>query len=202
MRDSRTRSSDLGGWCPVLAQHEIKVDTAAALETSDITPDVQRLVEESRVLAGFALVHCLHTSAGLLLNEFESGFRRDLAELADRLVPADAQYRHDDMSVRCENLCPEDVDFPNGHSHLQHALLGTPTIIVPISERSLVLGRWQRILLVEYDRPRARRISVNLFGVSSTPGEERDDEGRQVASPRETAGQAPPSHAPHAAVVR
>ena len=201
MRGSRTRSSDLGAWYPVFAQHEIKLDTTAALETIDITPEVQRLVEESSVLAGFALVHCLHTSAGLLLNEFESGFRRDFAELADRLVPADAHYRHDDMSVRCENLCPEDVDFPNGHSHLQHSLFGTPTIIVPISERSLVLGRWQRILLVEYDRPRARRISVNLFGVGSTPGEERGDDGHQVASRRETAEPPPPPDAPHAAVV-
>ena len=35
-----------------------------------------------------------------------------------------------------------------------------PSVIVPVSDGSLVLGTWQRIILVELDGPRERQLAV------------------------------------------
>jgi secondary thiamine-phosphate synthase enzyme len=150
------------------ACRELVVDTEARYAARDITDEVQDLVAESGVDAGLALVQSLHTTAGLLLNENESGLRHDFAELADALVPTDRNYVHDDMDVRRENICPEDFECPNGHSHLQHALFGAPSIVLPVNGREIILGTWQRVMLVEYDRPRERRIVVQAVGVSTS----------------------------------
>src|SRR5207244_85652 len=143
----------------------LTVATTGACHLHDMTDDVRAIVEDSDVEMGICVLHSLHTTAGLLLNESETGLRSDLARLADRLVPRDDAYRHDDMRVRTENICPEDLESPNGHAHLQHALLGAASLVVPVREGQLVLGRWQRILLVEYDRPRERTVLVQLFGM-------------------------------------
>lgn len=71
------------------------------------------------------------------------------------------------MTVRCENLCPEDLVGPNGHAHLQHALFGSPGLVLPIADGRIVLGVWQRIQLVEYDRPRARRVFLQVLAAAS-----------------------------------
>jgi secondary thiamine-phosphate synthase enzyme len=58
-------------------------------------------------------------------------------------------------------MTPEEC--PNAHAHLQHLLLGTSEA-VPIQGGNLVLGRWQRIFLVELDRPRERKVLVQVVG--------------------------------------
>jgi secondary thiamine-phosphate synthase enzyme len=44
----------------------------------------------------------------------------------------------------------------NAHAHIKAAMLG-PSETVPIADGDLRLGRWQGILMVELDGPRARR---------------------------------------------
>jgi len=132
----------------------------------DLTDDAQDYVAACQVGSGLFLAHVLHTTAGLLLNERESGLQADLRDLADGLVPRQRPYRHDDMDVRTENLCPQDFDAPNGHAHLQHALFGSPALTLPVSDGRIVLGRWQRLLLVEYDRPRQRTVFMQVLRAS------------------------------------
>jgi secondary thiamine-phosphate synthase enzyme len=150
------------------AYRELVVETEARYEARDITHEVQAFVNESGVDAGMALIQSLHTTAGLLLNENETGLRHDFASLADALVPSDREYVHDDMSVRWENICPEDLECPNGHSHLQHALFGAPSIVLAVNRREIVVGTWQRVMLVEYDRPRERRVALQAVGVPAS----------------------------------
>jgi secondary thiamine-phosphate synthase enzyme len=144
---------------------ELVVDTEARYEARDITNDLQEFVAESGVEAGIALAQSLHTTAGLLLNENETGLRHDFASLADALVPTEHEYVHDDMSVRWENICPEDAECPNGHSHLQQAVFGAPSVVLAVQGHEIVLGTWQRLMLVEYDRPRERRVMLQALGV-------------------------------------
>jgi secondary thiamine-phosphate synthase enzyme len=54
-------------------------------------------------------------------------------------------------------------ECPNGHAHCQHLLLGTSETI-PIVDSELLLGRWQRIFLIELDRPRERQVFVQVQG--------------------------------------
>ena len=116
--------------------------------------------------AGMILALSLHTTAGLLVNERETGFRSDFRKVADRIAPRHHPYTHDDFSVRFENICPEDREFPNGHAHLQHTVFGSPSLVVPVQDAQLVLGQWQRVFLVEFDRPRIRRVALHGFGLA------------------------------------
>jgi secondary thiamine-phosphate synthase enzyme len=158
------------------ASGELVVDTKGRYEARDITHEVQAFVAESGVDAGTALVQSFHTTAGLLLNENETGLRHDFASLADSLVPSEHEYVHDDMTVRWENICPADFDCPNGHAHLQQALFGAPSIVLAVQRGELVLGTWQRLMLVEYDRPRERRITLQAVGAAASGNGHRPTE--------------------------
>jgi secondary thiamine-phosphate synthase enzyme len=46
--------------------------------------------------------------------------------------------------------------------HILSSLIGT-SLIVPIKERRLVLGTWQRVVLIEFNGPRERKIIISLF---------------------------------------
>lgn len=151
---------------PCYAQRSLPIETTGCNAFHDLTDDVARFVEESGMRCGMTLVLCVHTSAGLVLNESETGLKADFADATERLIPRDLDYRHDDLTIRFENICPEDREFPNAHSHLRHMVFGAPSLVVPVADGAVVLGRWQRIFLVEFDRPRSRRVELHCFGLS------------------------------------
>jgi secondary thiamine-phosphate synthase enzyme len=120
-------------------QHETRLRTAGGLTLTDITEDVQNAVRESGVI-------------------------EDFCDLLRRLVPHDSYYAHDDWDRRTENICPEDMDQGNGHSHCMAMLLGTAGESVPVRDGELQLGTWQRVLFIELDRERDRRWLVQVVG--------------------------------------
>ncbi len=138
-------------------QRETHLRTTGGLHVRDITEEVIEAVRESGVDEGIACVYSPHTTCCVRVNEFEQGFLEDFAQLLLRLVPRETYYAHDDWDRRTENICPEDMDFGNGHSHCMAMLLGTAGESIPIREGELMLGTWQRVLFLELDRERDRR---------------------------------------------
>lgn len=131
----------------------ITVATRRAGEVSDITRRVQEIVDATGRQAGIVTVFVVHTTAAIVVSEYEPGLVEDLPALFERLAPAKATYRH--------NLLNRD---DNAHSHLLGTLLG-PSVTVPIESGRLTLGVWQRIVLVELDtHPRSREIVVQVMG--------------------------------------
>ena len=130
----------------------------------DITDEVNQTVRDSGISNGIACVYSPHTTCSVRVNEFESGFLEDFAELLKRLVPSERYYAHDDWDRRTENICAEDMDFGNGHAHCMSMLLGPAGESIPVVERSLQLGTWQRVLFLELDRERDRRWIVQVVG--------------------------------------
>jgi secondary thiamine-phosphate synthase enzyme len=122
---------------------------------------VEKAVKACGVREGIALVFSCHTTAAIRINENEPLLLRDMEEFLKRLAPRELYYRHNDFEIRTHNMTPEEC--PNAHAHLQHLLLGTSEA-VPIQGGNLVLGRWQRIFLVELDRPRERKVLVQVVG--------------------------------------
>jgi len=138
--------------------------TTRCAEFVDLTDDVAETVEKSRVRNGMALVYSPHTTCAVIINEREAGFIQDFEELIPGLVPAASEYRHDDMSARTENLTPEDHEFPNGHAHCKHALIGSASETIPIVDGQLQLGQWQRVFFIELDRARDRKVFIQVMG--------------------------------------
>jgi secondary thiamine-phosphate synthase enzyme len=146
-------------------QRETQLRTAGGLTVTDITDEVQEVVRESGIQDGICCVYSPHTTCSVRVNEWETGFLEDFAVLLKRLVPSDHYYAHDDWDRRTENVCPEDMQFGNGHSHCMSMLLGPAGESVPVREGELCLGTWQRILFLELDRERDRRWLVQVVGV-------------------------------------
>jgi secondary thiamine-phosphate synthase enzyme len=119
------------------------VDTDASLTVTDVTDRVAAALPDDA--AGTATVFVRHTTAGLLVNEAEPRLLADVESfLADAV--ADEGWRHDELDG-------------NADSHLRAALTAT-SVVVPIEDGDLDLGRWQSILFVECDGPRTRTVEV------------------------------------------
>ncbi len=136
-------------------QHETRLRTAGGLTVTDITEEVQEAVRASGVQEGIACIYSPHTTCCVRVNEFETGFLEDFAELLRRLVPSESYYAHDDWDRRTENICPEDMDQGNGHSHCMAMLLGTAGESVPVRERRAA-ARHVAARALHRARPRAR----------------------------------------------
>jgi secondary thiamine-phosphate synthase enzyme len=140
---------------------QITVQTERHLEFVDITDRVVHALAESEIQTGFAVVFSRHTTAGIRINEHEPLLLEDMVRLMEQLVPAEDTYRHDDFSVRTVNLAEN--ERVNGHSHCRSLLLGASETI-PVVAGRLLLGRWQRIFLVDLDGPNSRDLVVQLVG--------------------------------------
>lgn len=134
----------------------ITIVTAERAEIIDITKPVRDAIQSSNLRTGIALVNAMHTTCALLVNEFQAALVGDLKTMASRLVPESAGYRHDDARY-------SDCERGNGGAHLRAALFGR-SVALGVSEGELVLGRFQSIILAEFDGPRQRDIAVQLLG--------------------------------------
>jgi secondary thiamine-phosphate synthase enzyme len=145
-------------------QREKQLRTTGGLSVRDITDEVNEAVRESGIIDGIACIYSPHTTCCVRVNEFETGFLEDFAEMLKRLVPSERYYAHDDWDRRTENICPEDMDLGNGHAHCMSMLLGSAGESIPVVEGALQLGTWQRVLFLELDRERDRRWIVQVVG--------------------------------------
>jgi len=145
-------------------QYEAHLRTAGGLTVSDITQEAQDAVNQSGIRDGICCVYSPHTTCSVRVNEWERGFLEDFAVLLRRLVPSEHYYAHDDWDRRTENVCPEDMEASNGHSHCMSMLLGPAGESIPVRGGELQLGQWQRVLFLELDRERDRRWTVQVVG--------------------------------------
>jgi len=146
---------------PITGLHTFSVRTERAPQFVDITEKVHELVEEMGVKQGIVTVFTRHTTAAIRINENEPLLLSDMEEFLKRLAPKDLYYRHNDFGIRTHNMTEDEC--PNAHAHCQHLILGASETI-PVMEGKLALGRWQRIFLVELDRPREREVCVQIIG--------------------------------------
>ena len=134
--------------------------TRERLQFIDLTDLVAERVRRAGVASGVVSVQTLHTTAAVLVNENEPLLLEDLQATLERLAPAEGVYAHDDLSRR---RAPRD-ERRNGNAHCRAALLG-PSACLNVSGGRVVLGRWQRVFLVELDGPRPRDLSIIVMGV-------------------------------------
>lgn len=158
----RQKVTTATGGEPVVLCEALMTETTAAPEFIDITDEVAAIVADSGAWCGQVTVFSGHTTAAIKVNEHEPLLLGDLARVISDLAPAHADYDHNDFSRRTVNM--EEDECANGHAHCQHLFLSTSETI-PIIDGQLALGTWQRLFLIELDRPRDRKVLVNVVGV-------------------------------------
>jgi len=136
----------------VVTKH-VQVVTEGENSVIDLTQEVQRRVDESKLTSGLATVFVSGSTAAVTTLEFEPGLVNDFPEMLERAAPRNHAYDHQNM-----------WNDNNGHSHVKAALVG-PSLVVPFVDGKLALGTWQQIVLVELDiRPRTRTIVLQMMG--------------------------------------
>lgn len=126
-------------------------NTARRREYVHITPAVDEVVRKSGVREGMVLVSAMHITAGVFVNDNESGLLQDIDQWLDKLAPVDPRYQHHQTG--------ED----NADAHLK-SMLVHHEVIVPITNGQLDLGPWQAILYAEFDGQRRKRVVVKVMG--------------------------------------
>ncbi len=116
-----------------------------------ITPQVEAAVKKSEVKEGMALVSAMHITAGVYVNDDETGLIHDIDKWLEGLAPFRKDYEHHETG--------ED----NGDSHLK-AILVHHQVILPITAGRLDLGTWQRVFYAEFDGQRPKRLIVKIIG--------------------------------------
>jgi secondary thiamine-phosphate synthase enzyme len=157
-RERTTGGSSMRTIVPVkIVSTTLTVATKTRREIRDLTEEVAGLPGVDELAHGSILLHSLHTTTALFINEHQEALLHDIAALLERLIPAGGRYRHDDPAY-------SDCNRQNAASHLGAVLLGQ-TLQVPIEQGRLVLGTWQRLLFCELDGPQNRRVYAQVIGV-------------------------------------
>lgn len=131
----------------------LTLQTTGNSDVIDITPQVAKAVTENGIQSGIVTVFVCGSTAGVTTIEYEPGLVSDLQTIWEKLIPQSLDYKH---NVRWEDY--------NGHSHLRASLMG-PSLVVPFAKKSLQLGTWQQIVVVDFDtRPRSRELVLQIMG--------------------------------------
>ena len=118
----------------------------------NITPHVQRCLEESQIKEGLILVNAMHITASVFINDDESGLHHDYEVWLEKLAPHEpvSQYRHNGY---------ED----NADAHLKRSVMGRE-VLVAITDGKLHFGPWEQIFYGEFDGKRKKRVLVKIIG--------------------------------------
>jgi secondary thiamine-phosphate synthase enzyme len=130
----------------------INIKTKTRTEFVDITSEVQRLVDESKIKDGICYVYVPHTTAGVTINEgADPSVTKDIQTMLSKLIPHISDYSHIEG---------------NSDAHIKASLIGASEEII-IEGGRLLLGTWQSIFFCEFDGPRQRRAMVKIISDKS-----------------------------------
>lgn len=147
---------------PPIRTEVLHFRTTAASEFWDVSDLVREVVVRSGVRHGQVTVYSPHTTTSVVINESETGFLNDFRRLVAMVIPEDRYYEHDDWELRTENL--QEDEYINGHAHCRQLLVGATSATIPVVEGEVLLGQWQRVLFLELDQARDRRVVFHVQG--------------------------------------
>jgi secondary thiamine-phosphate synthase enzyme len=126
---------------------ECKVRTPERVALVDITADLNRAVAESGTGDSLCNLFVPHTTASIIISEnWDPDVTSDMLRQLERIVPREAGYKHAEG---------------NSQAHILSVMLST-SINVPVRDGKLALGRWQSVMLAEFDGPRERSVYVSV----------------------------------------
>ncbi len=129
----------------------MEVETKGQTDIVEITAGVQEIVNRGKVSSGLVHLFVIGSTASLTTSEDDENLYQDLKELLEEIIPYRKNWKH-------HQTWGDD----NGAAHLRASLIG-PSLCVSVKEGKLVLGAWQKIILIDFDtHPRTRKIVVSI----------------------------------------
>jgi secondary thiamine-phosphate synthase enzyme len=132
---------------------KISIKTHSKREIVDVTEHVQDLLRKRRGDgSGICSLSVLHTTAALTTADLDPGTDLDMLDAFEAMIPK-LRYRHPHNPAHVPD-------------HILSALIGT-SVFIPFENGKILLGTWQRVVLVELDGPRERQITITLLSESA-----------------------------------
>ena len=126
----------------------LRLTTNKRDEVIDITDMVIEIIGKSGKDSGVCTLNVLHTTCALTTADLDPGTDEDLLEALRKMLPK-ISYRH-----------PHDP--AHTPDHILSSIIGTSISLI-FQNKSLVLGTWQRVVLVELNGPKLRRIAYTII---------------------------------------
>ena len=137
----------------MIVSKKIKVRTRGEGDMIDITEHISNAIRDSKLKDGIVTIFIVGSTASITTIEYEPGLLKDFPAMLDRIAPKNISYEHEKM-----------WHDGNGHSHVRASLVG-PSLTIPFTDKMLILGRWQQIVLIELDiRARERTVIAQIIG--------------------------------------
>jgi secondary thiamine-phosphate synthase enzyme len=132
---------------------EIALQTKGYSDIQNITEQVQDIVSQSGIGKGIVNIFVIGSTASVSTIEYEPALVQDVQQELEKWVPSTLHSLHS-----------QTWGDDNGFSHIRATLMG-PGITVPVVEGKVLLGTWQQIIVIDHDnRPRTRRVYVQVMG--------------------------------------
>jgi secondary thiamine-phosphate synthase enzyme len=129
--------------------HKLSIQTRKKREVLDITDSIERELQKKKNGSGSGICHLLvlHTTAALTTADLDPGTDLDMLDAFEAMVPK-LRYRHPHNPAHVPD-------------HILSTLIGT-SLSLPFEEKKLLLGTWQRVVLIELDGPRKRELALTI----------------------------------------
>lgn len=127
---------------------EFFITSKSKNEIVDITSKVEQAVAKAGVKDGIVVVYTPHATCAVLINEnYDPNILLDITDALQEQIP-EGKWRHD----KIDN---------NAAAHIKASIIG-PSQTVLLNNGKLALGKWQSIMLADFDGPRERRVFVEV----------------------------------------
>lgn len=127
---------------------EIIIQSRKQKEVIDITQKIEEILENQEKNEGLIFLFLTHTTSALTTADLDPGTDLDMLDAFENIIPK-LKYRHPHN--------PEHVG-----DHIMSSLIGT-SLFLPFENKKLILGTWQRVVLIEFDGPRKRKIVYKIL---------------------------------------
>lgn len=127
---------------------KVIIKTGSKKQVLDITDLINKEIAKQNIQQGLVNLFLTHTTASLTTADLDPGTDLDMLDAFEEMIPK-LKYRH-----------PHDPSHTP--DHILSSLIGT-SLTLPVENGQLVLGTWQRAILVEFDGPRERQIVLNFI---------------------------------------
>jgi secondary thiamine-phosphate synthase enzyme len=136
----------------IITDH-VDISTQGHTDIIDITSQVKEVLSKSRLKEGQLTVFVSGSTAAITTIEYEPGLLKDLPDALEKVAPEGMHYHHDAT-----------WGDGNGSAHVRAALIGG-SFTIPFHKGRMLLGTWQQIVVMDFDnRPRNRKIVVQMMG--------------------------------------
>ncbi|KKS98245.1 MAG: hypothetical protein UV73_C0003G0187 [Candidatus Gottesmanbacteria bacterium GW2011_GWA2_43_14] len=132
-------------------KNQFTVETRNPKQIVDITDRVNDKLQELKAGDGLVHLQVLHTTCALTTADLDPGTDRDYLEAIEKMFP-EGNWIHPHNPAHVGD-------------HIMSSLIG-PSVVLTVGNGELVLGTWQRVVLVELSGPRPRKITLTFIRTS------------------------------------